>query len=90
MRVEGPFTNETFYSRLVLNHYAVKSEEDYTSKVARGSAMSNGGKGVAFWERVKLKSTARCWSGRNAWLRLHGRAAELQDEGEDASLRRKS
>jgi hypothetical protein len=54
-RVEGPFTNETFYGRLVINHYATKSEEDYTFKVARGSAMSNGGKGIAFWERVHKK-----------------------------------
>jgi hypothetical protein len=54
-RVEGPFTNETFYSRLVINHYAVKSEEDYNFKVARGSAMSDGGKGIAFWERVHKK-----------------------------------
>lgn len=53
--VTGPFTNETFYDRLVINHYAVKSTEDYEFKVARGSAMSNGGKGVAFWERVHKK-----------------------------------
>lgn len=53
--MEGPFTNETFYSRLVINHYAVKSEEDYNFKVARGSAMSDGGKGIAFWERVHKK-----------------------------------
>ena len=55
VRVEGPFTEETFYGRLVINHYAVKSEEDYNYKVQRGSAMSNAAKGMAFWERVQKK-----------------------------------
>ena len=34
---------------------------------------------------LPCRSTARCWTGRNAWLRLHGRAGKIQDEGEDGA-----
>jgi hypothetical protein len=36
-RKDGPFSDPPTFTRLALHHYAVKSEEEYMNKRARGS-----------------------------------------------------
>ena len=54
-RVEGPFTTQPYFSRLVINHYAVKSEEDFEERLQRGSVMSDGGADRTHWTWTERK-----------------------------------
>jgi hypothetical protein len=67
--------SHTDYSRLVLHHYAVKSEEEFSQKMARGDVMGDPvGKGRDFWDRIEagwvarvpgvLLCTYECWPRR--------------------------
>jgi hypothetical protein len=52
--VVGPFTDKAHYSRLALHHYAVKSEEDFRDKAARGDVMGDAAKDLTeLWARVE-------------------------------------
>jgi hypothetical protein len=52
--VVGPFTDKAQYSRLALHHYAVKSEEDFKDKTARGDVMGDAEKDLTeLWDRVE-------------------------------------
>ena len=52
--VVGPFSAKAQYSRLALHHYALKSEEDFRDKAARGDVMGDAAKDLtALWARVE-------------------------------------
>lgn len=52
--VVGALSAPAHYVRLALHHYAVKSEEDFRDKAARGDVMGDKVKDLdALWSRVE-------------------------------------
>ena len=47
-RLDGPKGAHAVHARAAVHHYALKSQQDFVRKMARGSGMSNV-KGLAFW-----------------------------------------
>lgn len=58
--IPGPKSKSVAPERLLNFHYAVKSKEDFSYKMARGSGMGNL-KTMAYLEYVDNYTTAECW-----------------------------
>jgi undecaprenyl pyrophosphate synthase len=58
-RVDSPFTKSVSIDKVALYHYVTKSLEDYSQKMARGSAMNNH-KTMAFFDTIQELSTENC------------------------------
>jgi hypothetical protein len=58
-RRDGAQSTPVSVTRLALNHYCLKSKEEYLQKSKRGSA-DGGGKGAAFWNSVERLSNGTC------------------------------
>ena len=56
-KVIGPRSAAPVFSRVVLNHYAIKSREDFETKKERGNGMhdKNQIRGETFWNAVELR-----------------------------------
>lgn len=63
-RTKGPFSVSQAYDRVVLRHYAVRSEEDYRRKIWRGSAM-NTGKTWEFFNYTNVRAEVDCFDPKN-------------------------
>lgn len=63
-RTKGPFSVSPAFDRVVLRHYAVRSEEDYRRKIWRGSAM-NTGKTWEFFNYTNTRALFDCFDPKN-------------------------
>lgn len=71
-RVFGSFSSPIDHSRAALNHYILRSKEEFRQKRLRGSAMRRGSKDWQYWRDTEATMTERCDTGVLAWQRLYG------------------
>lgn len=58
-RVDGPWNHNVTYDKISINHYVLKSFEEYLEKSARGSAMGNH-KPLSFFFGINAQATFTC------------------------------
>lgn len=68
-RVDGPTSTTPDFTRAALNHYILRSKEEFQEKMKRGSAMSKP-KTWEYWNVAEAAVVAECDSGVKSWERL--------------------
>ncbi|KAL4440670.1 hypothetical protein ABPG77_000379 [Micractinium sp. CCAP 211/92] len=74
-RVNGSFSSPIDHSRAALNHYILRSKEEFREKRLRGSAMRVKPKPWQYWRDTEATMTEQCDTGVRAWQRLYGAPA---------------
>ncbi|KAL4457544.1 hypothetical protein ABPG75_012409 [Micractinium tetrahymenae] len=74
-RVFGPFSAPVDHSRAALNHYILRSKEEFREKRKRGSAMPKP-KTWQYWRDTEAGMVERCDTGVHARQRLYGAAQQ--------------